>query len=139
MVTEVLVFKGLVTLGHLAATHLTAGAAASLIHAAAGMTLAQLATATVTAGFVTGCVTWTTGRIKNVKNGVKALNDGNYGDAIKQFGLFAISSDLDVHMLPDTIEAGLEKMGLGTEGTKKVTSWVKGHEVEIARYVKNHK
>lgn len=68
MIAEALIVKGLVALGHMAATHLTAGGAAALIHAAAGMSLSQLATATITAGFVTGCITWTGDRIKNVQN-----------------------------------------------------------------------
>lgn len=73
MVFEALVVKGLVAIGHYAAAHMTAGAAAAVVHAAAGMTLAQIASATVTAGFVTGCVVWTGERIKNVQKGVKAI------------------------------------------------------------------
>lgn len=40
MVFEALVVKGLVAIGHYAAAHMTAGAAAAVVHAAAGMTLA---------------------------------------------------------------------------------------------------
>ena len=75
MVFEALVVKGLVAIGHYAAAHMTAGAAAAVVHAAAGMTLAQIASATVTAGFVTGCVVWTGERIKNVQKGVKAIEN----------------------------------------------------------------
>lgn len=139
MVTEFLIVKGLVALGHIAATHMTAGTAAALIHAAAGMTIGQLATTVVAAGFVTGCVTWTSDRINNLKKGASAISNGNYGEAIKEFGSLAISSNVGVDMLPDAVEAALEKMHLSSDETRKVTNWVKNHEVEIARYVKNHK
>ena len=139
MVVEILIAKGLVALGHLAAAHMTAGTAAAIVHAVAGMTIGQLATATVTAGFVAGCVTWTADRIKNVKNGALAISNGNYREAIKEFGSLAISSNIGVDMLPDAVEAALEKMHLSNEETRKVTSWVKDHETEIANYVKNMK
>ena len=103
------------------------------------MSLAQIATATVTAGFVAGCITWTGDRIKNVQNGIKAINNGDTWTAVKEFGSLAISSGVDVNMLPDTVEAGLEKMHLDSKATREVTSWVKNHEIEIANYVKNHK
>ena len=63
--------KGLVAIGHFVAAHATAGTVAAAAHAVAGMSLAQIATATVTAGFVAGCITWTGDRIKNVQNGIK--------------------------------------------------------------------
>ena len=139
MIVETLIVKGLVVLGHMAATHLTAGGAAALIHTAAGMSLSQLATATITAGFVTGCITWTGDRIKNVQNGVKAINEGRTFTAIKEFGQFALSAGVDVDLLPDTIESGLERMHLDSNASKEVTSWVKSHKIEIANYVRNHK
>lgn len=139
MISEVLVVKGLVALGHFATAHMTAGAAAALMHAAAGMTIGQLITATVTAGFVAGCVTWTADRINNLKKGAYAISKGNYGEALKEFGSLAISSNLEVDMLPDAVEAALEKMHLDSEETRKVTKWVKNHEMEIAKYVKDHK
>lgn len=139
MIVEVLVCKGLVAIGNWVAAHATAGVLAHAAHVAAGMTISQLLTTTVTAGFIAGCITWTADRIKNVKNGVSAISDGNYAEAIKEFGSFALSSGVDIEMLPDTIEAGLEKMHLSSEDTKKVTAWVKNHELEIADYVKKHK
>lgn len=139
MITEVLVVKGLVAIGHFVAAHATAGTVAAAAHAVAGMSLAQIATATVTAGFVAGCITWTGDRIKNVQNGIKAINNGDTWTAVKEFGSLAISSGVDVNMLPDTVEAGLEKMHLDSKETREVTSWIKNHEIEIANYVKNHK
>lgn len=139
MVTEALVVKGLVALWHLAATHMTAGAAVSLAHAAAGMTIGQLATTVVTAGFVAGCIKWTGERLSNLKNGAKAISDGNYATAIKEFGMLAISSNVHANMLPDSIEEALEKLHLDSDESRKITSWVKQHEIEIAEYVRNHK
>lgn len=139
MITEVLVVKGLVAIGHFVAAPATAGTVAAAAHAVAGMSLAQIATATVTAGFVAGCITWTGDRIKNVQNGIKAINNGDTWTAVKEFGSLAISSGVDVNMLPDTVEAGLEKMHLDSKAPREVTSWVKNHEIEIANYVKNHK
>lgn len=118
---------------------MTAGAAAAVVHAAAGMTLAQIASATVTAGFVTGCVVWTGERIKNVQKGIKAIENGDTLTAIKEFGVFAMSSNLDVEMLPDSIAAGLEKMGVGEDGCRKAASWVENHELDILKYIENHK
>lgn len=139
MVFELVVCKGLVALGHYAVAHMTAGAAVAAAHAVAGMTLAQLASATVTAGFVTGCVTWTAGRIKNVQKGIKAIENGDTLAAIKEFGVFAMSSNLDVEMLPDSIAAGLEKMGVGGDGCRKAASWVTNHELDILKYIESHK
>lgn len=139
MVFEALVVKGLVAIGHYAAAHMTAGVAAAVVHAAAGMTLAQIASATVTAGFVTGCVVWTGERIKNVQKGIKAIENGDTLVAIKEFGLFAMSSNVDIEMLPDSIAKGLEKMGAGGDSCRKVASWVKNHELDILKYIENHK
>ena len=139
MVFEALVCKGLVALGHYAVAHMTAGTAVAAVHAVAGMTLAQLASATVAAGFVTSCVTWAADRIKNVQRGVKAIENGNTLVAIKEFGRFAMSSNLDVEMLPDSIAAGLEKMGVGEDGCSKAASWVANHELDILKYIENHK
>lgn len=139
MVAEALVYKGLVALWHLAATHITAGAAVSLVHAAAGMTISQLATTVVTAGFIAGCIKWTYERLDNLKKGAKAISDCNYYTAIKEFGLLAISSGIDVNLLPDSVEKALEKINLDSIESRKITSWVKNHELEIAQYVKNHK
>lgn len=139
MITEALVVKGLVAIGHFAATHLTAGAAAHLAHVAAGMTLSQLIGTTVTAGFVAGCVTWTQERINNVKNGIEAIENGNYWTAVKEFGSLAISADVSADLLPDKVDALLEKMNLNREETKKVTRWVRNHEVDIAKYIRDHK
>lgn len=138
MVFELVVCKGLVALGHYAVAHMTAGAAVAA-HAVAGMTLTQLASATVAAGFVTGCVTWTAGRIKNVQKGIEAIENGNTFAAIKEFALFAMSSNLDIEMLPDSIAAGLEKMGAGGDECRKAASWVKNHELDILKYIENHK
>lgn len=139
MIVEVLVGKGLVAIVHFATAHMTAGVAASLMHAAAGMTIGQLFTATVTAGFVAGCVTWTAERINNVKNGANAICLGNYGEALKEFGSLAISLNIEVNMLPDAVEAALEKMHLNSDETKKVTNWIRNNETEIIKYVKEHK
>lgn len=139
MVFELVVCKGLVALGHYAVAHMTAGAAVAAAHAVAGMTLTQLASATVAAGFVTGCVTWTAGRIKNVQKGIEAIENGNTFAAIKEFALFAMSSNVDIEMLPDSIAKGLEKMGAGGDSCRKVASWVKNHELDILKYIENHK
>lgn len=139
MIAEVLVIKGLAAICHWAAAHATAGVIAHAAHVVAGMTIGQLVTTTVTAGFIAGCVTWTADRIDNVKNGVSAISKGNYTKAIKEFASFALSSGVGVDMLPDTIEAGLEKMHLSSDETRKVITWVKKHELEIADYVKKHK
>lgn len=139
MITEVLIVKGLIAIGHFVAAHATAGTIATAAHAVAGMSLAQIATATITAGFVAGCITWTGDRIKNVQNGIKAINDGNSWTAVKEFGSLALSADIDIVMLPDTVKAGLEKMNLDSKAAHEVTSWVKNHEIEIAKYVSEHK
>lgn len=139
MITEVVVVKGLIAIGHYAATHMTAGVAAHLIHVAAGMTIPQLLGATVTAGFVAGCVTWTQDRINNVKNGIAAIDKGNYWTAIKEFGLLAISADISADMLPDKVDAVLEKLNLSRDETQKITRWVRNHEDDIAKYIRDHK
>jgi len=139
MVVEALVIKGLVAIGHFAAAHLTAGTAAALMHTLAGMSLAQIATVTVSAGFVAGCITWTGDRLDNLKKGAAAIGQGNYGTAIVEFGKLALSCDVTPDMLPDKIEAALEKLKLDSSSTRQVTSWVKDHELEIAKYVRDHK
>lgn len=139
MIAGALVIKGLIAIGHFAAAHASAATIGAVAHAAAGMSIAQLVTATVGVGFVAGCVTWTADRIKNVQNGIKAVSEGNVLAAIKEFGSLAISADVDIKLLPDAVEAALEKMNLDGEASREVTSWVKEHELEIANYVKNHK
>lgn len=139
MVFEALVVKGLVAIGHYAAAHMTAGAAAAVVHAVAGMTLAQIASATVATGFVTGCVVWTGERIKNVQKGVKAIENGNTLAAIREFGQLAISSNVDIEMFPDSVAAALEKMGASGDSCRKAASWVKNHELDILKYIENHK
>jgi len=139
MITEALVVKGLMAIGHFAATHMTAGVAAHLAHVAAGMTISQLIGTTVTAGFVAGCITWTQDRINNVKNGIAAIDNGNYWTAVKEFGSLAISADVSADMLPDKVDAVLEKLNLNREETKKVTRWVRNHEDDIAKYIRDHK
>ncbi len=139
MLVEALVIKGVIAFGHFVAAHATAGVIAGTIHAVAGMSLAQLVTATVTVGFVTGCITWTADRVKNVKNGVKAIEDGNYLKAVAEFGKFAISTNSDVNLLPDTIVEGLDKMGVDHSASLKVGNWVRTNESAIGKYVKSHK
>ena len=51
MITEVIVAKGLLAIGHWAVAHATAGTVALAVKTVAGMTLAQFLTTTVTAGF----------------------------------------------------------------------------------------
>ena len=119
MITEALIVKGLLAIGHFAATHMTAGVAAHLAHVAAGMTISQLIGTTVT--------------------GIAAIDKGNYWTAIKEFGSLAISADVSADMLPDKVDAVLEKMNLSRDETKKVTRWVKNHEDDIAKYIRDHK
>lgn len=59
--------------------------------------------------------------------------------AVKEFGSLVLSGSVDVEMLSDTVEAGLEKMHLDSKGTREINSWVKNNKIEMVNYVKNHK
>lgn len=139
MIVEYIIAKGAVALVHWGATHLTAAAAAHIAHTVAAMSVAQFVSTTVSACFVAGCIQWTGDRINNLKHGVQAVSDGNYKKAVVEFGNIALSADLDVNLLPDSVEKALEKLHLSSGETRKVTSWVRNHELEIARYVTSHK
>lgn len=139
MITEALIAKGLVAIAHFASAHMTAGAAAAIIHSLAGMSLAQIATVTLSAGFVAGCITWTGDRLRNLQKGAAAIGKGDYGMAIIEFGKLAISCDVTPDLLPVKVEAALEKLKLDSSSTRQVTKWVKDHESEIAKYIRDHK
>lgn len=81
---------------------------------------------------------WTAERIENLRKGIDAINNGRTHDAVLQFGQLAMSSGVSLHMLPDVIEHGLEKLHLDSNVSRKATSWVKNNELAIANYVTSH-
>lgn len=139
MVPELIVCKGLYFLGHYAIAHastlFTAHAVHTVAYAVTHATVAQIAAATVAAGFTAGCVVWTVDRINNLKNGVQAIAEGKTRKAVWEFGQLALSADLDVKLMPDAIVGALQKLGLATNNVRAVAQWVKDHELAIAQQV----
>lgn len=99
------------------------------------MTLQQIAAAAVTTSLAAGCVLWTVDRVNNIKNGINAFENGKYLKAIKEFGLFLNSTNLDIKFLPDAISDNLDKFNLNSDKAKAVTNFIRNNEVSIAKYI----
>lgn len=135
MILELLVIKGACGLAHWGIAHVSGAIAAHAAQTVASMTLQQIAAAAVTTSLAAGCVLWTVDRVNNIKNGINAFENGKYLKAIKEFGLFLNSTNLDIKFLPDAISDNLDKFNLNSDKAKAVTNFIRNNEVSIAKYI----
>lgn len=91
----------------------------------------------LTAITMIGATKYTVDCIRNLRHGVTNVMNGEYSNAIINFGKASLYN-ADIDTIPEFIQTGLDKLHLSTEKTVKVVSWLKYHDNEIINYVKNH-
>jgi len=137
-IVEGLILKGLIGLGKIIATKglaVKVGVIATKAIATYGIG-ATIGTA-CTVGLVAGGIFWTRDRINNLERGIKALENGDNWEAVKNFGQLAINSNLDVVDLPDAVHDCLIKSKFTYEHADVISDAVRKLESDIVDYVKS--
>lgn len=99
---------------------------------------ATLSTAFVV-GVVVGGIYWTKDRVNNLRNGLKALEDGDMKKAAINLGMLVISSDIEVKMLPDAVHDYLVKVRIPENRAQEVAKVIRGMEDSIEEQVRRLK
>lgn len=136
-VLEALALKGLIVIGKAIATKAAVAKGAVAIYHAVGLANAIAAASVV--GVVVGGIYWTKERVDNLLNGLKALDDGDISKAAINLGRLAISSDIEVKMLPDAVHDYLIKARVPEEKAQEVSKVVSGMEDKIVEQVRRLK
>jgi hypothetical protein len=139
-ILEALAIKGLVVIGKaIAAKGLAAkaGVLAWKLISAYGLS-ATISTAFVV-GVVVGGIYWTKERVANLRDGIKALEDGDINEAAINLARLAISSNAEINMLPDAVHDYLVKIRVSEEQAQDVAKAIRGMENEIVEHVRRLK
>jgi len=137
-IIEGLIIKGLIGLGKIIATKgLAVKVAVIASKAIATYGIGATIGTACTVGLVAGGIFWTRDRINNLEKGIKALENGDNWEAVKNFGQIAINSNLNVIDLPDAIHDCLIESKFTSEHADVVSNAVRKLESEIVDYVKS--
>lgn len=135
-VLEYLAVKGLMVIGKaIAAKGLAAKAGLLLWKMVGAYGLSATIGNTLLIGVVVGGIYWTKDRVDNLSNGLKAIEDGDIKKAVLNFGQLAISSNIEVEMLPDAVHDYLLKINVSEEKASAVAKVVSSLETNIANEV----
>jgi hypothetical protein len=139
-VLEYLTVKGLIILGKaIAAKGMGAKVGYLLFKSISAYGLSATIGTTLLVGLVVGGVYWTKERVDFLKYGLKALEDGDLAKAALNLGRLALSANVHVSTLPDTVHDYLVAAHISEEKARTVAEAIKSMESEIAQQVKRLK